>query len=67
MGGFPWLTVITFLPLAGAAALVAFPSTALRSMRWWSLLITVATLGLCVGMLSAYSTNAAGFQLALVT
>jgi NADH-quinone oxidoreductase subunit M len=63
MSGFPWLTVITFLPVAGAVVLLAFPATALRSMRWWSLLITVATLGLSVGMLSVYSTNAAGFQL----
>jgi NADH-quinone oxidoreductase subunit M len=63
MTGFPWLTVITFLPLAGAVVLLVFPPTALRPMRWWSLLVTVATLGLSLGMLSAYSTNASGFQL----
>jgi NADH-quinone oxidoreductase subunit M len=63
MSGFPWLTVITFFPLAGAVVLFAFPPTALRAMRWWSLLVTVATLGLSLGMLSAYSTNAGGFQM----
>ena len=63
MPGFPWLTVITFAPLAGAVVLLAFPATALRQMRWWALLVTVVTLGLSLGMLTAYSTNAPGFQL----
>jgi NADH-quinone oxidoreductase subunit M len=63
MSGFPWLTVVTFAPLAGAVVLLFIPSSAVRVLRWWALLITLATLGLAVAMLSAYSTNAAGFQL----
>jgi NADH-quinone oxidoreductase subunit M len=61
--GFPWLTVITFLPLAGAVVMVGFPPTRAPLQRWWALVVTVATLGLSLGMLTAYSTNAPGFQL----
>jgi NADH-quinone oxidoreductase subunit M len=61
--GFPWLTVITFVPLAGAVVLLFLPSSRLRALQWWALLVTLATLGLALGMLSDYSTNAPGFQL----
>ena len=37
MNGFPWLTVVTFLPLAGAVVLLAFPPARATRIRWWAL------------------------------
>src|SRR5438093_2649012 len=60
---FPWLTVVTFAPLAGAVVAAVLPSSALNLHRLWALLVTLITLGLALATLSAYSSGAAGFQL----
>ena len=59
----PWLTVVTFAPLAGAVPLAFFPPRAVRLHRWWGLGVTVATFGLALGMFTQFSSNNAGFQL----
>jgi NADH-quinone oxidoreductase subunit M len=61
-GGFPWLTVVTFVPLAGASAAVFVPARSLRAHRLWALLVTVATFGVSLAMLGAYRGDP-GFQL----
>jgi NADH-quinone oxidoreductase subunit M len=61
-GGFPWLTVVTFAPLAGAVIATLFPSRALGLHRLWALGVTLATFGLSLAMLTAYHAGA-GFQL----
>jgi NADH-quinone oxidoreductase subunit M len=61
--GFPWLTVVTFAPLAGAAVLALAPARALNLHRLWSLVVTIATFGLSLGMWVAFDGAAAGFQL----
>ncbi len=61
-GGFPWLTVITFLPLAGAGLLAVLPGRWITLHRTSALAITVATFVLSLGMLAAYEP-APGFQL----
>ena len=61
-GGFPWLTVITFLPLAGAGVLAVLPGRRSTLHRASALVITVATFALSLGMLAAYEA-APGFQL----
>jgi NADH-quinone oxidoreductase subunit M len=61
-GGFPWLTVMTFLPLAGAGALAVLPGRWTNLHRALALAITVATFVLSLGMLGAYE-SAPGFQL----
>jgi NADH-quinone oxidoreductase subunit M len=64
-GGFPWLTAVTFAPLAGAIVLVAFPPRALNLHRLWALLVTLGTFAVSVGMLFAYrGGGSGGFQLA---
>ncbi len=60
MGHFPWLTVVTFAPLAGGIVTVLLPS---RAVRWWALVATLATLALAFGMLGAFDGGRAGFQL----
>jgi NADH-quinone oxidoreductase subunit M len=76
---FPWLTATVFLPAAGAVlmplgALVTRAgrrdpfreeesSRANNPARWWALGVTLATFGVSLGMLSAFETGRAGFQL----
>jgi len=60
---FPWLTVVTFAPLAGAVVLIAVPRSARNALRWWTLLVTLATFGLSLGMLGQFRTGFAGYQL----
>jgi NADH-quinone oxidoreductase subunit M len=61
--GFPWLTVVTFAPLAGAAFLAVAPGRALNLQRLWALAVTVATFALSLGLLFAFDGDAVGFQL----
>ena len=62
MHGFPWLAVVTFAPLAGALVLAFVPSRNTAAIRWWSLVVTLATFGLALGMLAQFQARA-GFQL----
>jgi NADH-quinone oxidoreductase subunit M len=61
--GFPWLTVVTFAPLGGAALLAVAPGRALNLQRLWALVVTVGTFALSLGILSAFDGAAVGFQL----
>jgi NADH-quinone oxidoreductase subunit M len=63
MNGFPWLTVVTFAPLAGAILLAMAPARALNLHRLGALLVTVVTFGFSLGMLAAFDGSAVGFQL----
>jgi NADH-quinone oxidoreductase subunit M len=61
--GFPWLTVVTFVPLGGAVLLALTPARAGNLHRLVALLTTLATFALSVGMLSAFEEGTPGFQL----
>ncbi|MDP8956289.1 MAG: hypothetical protein M3N24_04930, partial [Actinomycetota bacterium] len=61
-GGFPWLTVITFLPLAGAVLMAVIPGRWAPAHRVAALAVAVATFLFSLGMLAAYE-SAPGFQL----
>jgi NADH-quinone oxidoreductase subunit M len=61
--GFPWLTLVAFVPLAGAAVMTVLPSRATNLLRLWALVVTLAAFGLSLGMLGAYAGSHAGFQL----
>lgn len=63
MDGFPWLTVVTFTPVAGAVVLTLVPARAMNLHRLWALLVTLIAFGLSLGMLLAFDSDAAGFQL----
>ncbi len=62
-GHFPWLTMVTFAPLAGAVLLAFVPARASRAAKLWALAITLATFALSLGMLAAYHGGQSGFQL----
>src|SRR5438105_9339040 len=62
-GHFPWLSVVTFAPLAGAVVLAFLPRSKESAAGWWALVVTVAVFGLSVAMLSAYHGQQAGYQL----
>jgi NADH-quinone oxidoreductase subunit M len=61
-GGFPWLTLVTFAPLAGAVVAAVFPSRALNLHRVWALLVTIVTFALSLAMLAVYQ-GGTGLQL----
>ena len=63
VNGFPWLTVVTFLPLAGAVVLLALPARSRTAIRWWALAVTLATFGVAVGMLLSFHAGRAGYQM----
>ena len=62
-GGFPWLSVVTFVPLAGAAVAAFLPGRALNLHRLWALAVTIVTFGFSLGMLASFDGGRAGFQL----
>src|SRR5207247_11201149 len=62
-GHFPWLTVVTFAPLAGAVPLAFVPARASRVAKLWALAVTVVTFGLSLGMLAVYRGGHSGLQL----
>jgi NADH-quinone oxidoreductase subunit M len=73
-GGFPWLTVTVFLPLAGSVLLlVAVPLPRRHPeaggfsgdapWRWWALLVSVVTFVVSLGMLTEFRGGEPGFQL----
>jgi NADH-quinone oxidoreductase subunit M len=57
---FPWLTVVTFAPVAGAVVLALLPE---RVAKPWALFVTVATFGLSLGILASFDAARPGFQL----
>ncbi len=63
MDHFPSLTVVTFLPLAGAVALAFLPNRATNLIRAVALAVTVATFGVSLGLLALFDGGHAGFQL----
>jgi NADH-quinone oxidoreductase subunit M len=60
---FPWLSVVTFAPLAGAVLLALLPKGRDPLYRWVALVASVATFVVALGMLGAYDDGVRGFQL----
>jgi len=63
VNGFPWLTVVTFAPLAGGVLMLAVPRQARNVLRWWALMVSLAVFVLSLGMLARFHTGDAGYQL----
>ncbi len=74
MAAFPWLTVTVFLPLAGAAVLLAAVPLPRRRpeaggfagddpWRWWALIVSIATFLVSLGILIEFRGGDPGFQL----
>ena len=60
---FPWLSVVTFAPLIGAAVLAVMPKGRDALYRWVALVASVLTFVVALGMLGAYDEGVRGFQL----
>ncbi len=56
------LTLVTFLPLLGALALVFVPATAVTRIRWVALVFSLATFVLTLILLFGFQRGVAGFQ-----
>ncbi|HEX5949419.1 MAG TPA: proton-conducting transporter membrane subunit, partial [Actinomycetota bacterium] len=58
-----WLTLTTFLPLAGVVVLVAWPGIRDEAARAVALLAAVATFLMSLAMLGRFDSGVTGFQL----
>jgi len=58
-----WLTLTTFLPLAGVPVLLAWPGIRDDVARGVALLVTVATFVVSLGILGRFDSGVTGFQL----
>ncbi|MGV8830746.1 MAG: NADH-quinone oxidoreductase subunit M [Devosia sp.] len=56
------LTVLTWMPVVGAAVILFMPKTALEAIRWVTFAITAVVLVLSLVMWSAFDPSNAGFQ-----
>jgi len=58
--GFPILSTLIFLPLAGALALLAIPGA--NAQRYWTLLVTGVTAAISLPLYSGFDTSTAKYQ-----
>jgi NADH-quinone oxidoreductase subunit M len=56
------LTIVTWLPLLGAALLLATPKTSISAIRWISLATTLVVFALSLALWNAFDPSNAGFQ-----
>ena len=56
------LTILTFLPLLGAVAILLMPKTSFDAIRWTALATTVVTFVLSLWMWSVFDPSNPGFQ-----
>jgi NADH-quinone oxidoreductase subunit M len=56
------LTVLTWLPLVGAAVLLFTPRTSLNAIRWMTLIVTLVVFVLSLALWQSFDTNNPGFQ-----
>jgi len=62
--GFPILSLLIFLPLAGAIVALLIGRSRHAALRWWGLAVTLIDLILSIVMLASYRTGEGGMQLA---
>jgi NADH-quinone oxidoreductase subunit M len=60
MSGLPLLSLVTFLPLLGAAAILALPSA--NTARWIALITTIATFIVSLMVWASFDKSNPGFQ-----
>lgn len=56
------LTILTFLPLLGAALVLVTPKSALNAIRWTALVTTLVTFALSLWLWAAFDASNPGFQ-----
>src|SRR5690606_10637910 len=56
------LTIVTFLPLLGAALVLVTPKTALSAIRWTALATTLVTFAITLWIWAAFDASNPGFQ-----
>jgi NADH-quinone oxidoreductase subunit M len=56
------LTILTWLPVVGAAALLLMPRTAVSAIKWVALFTTLVVFGLSLALWQSFDPSNAGFQ-----
>ena len=59
---FPLLTIITFAPLLGALVILFLPKENERTIKNWSVLISLLPLALSIFLWFAYNKTSGGYQ-----
>ena len=59
MSGFPWMSALILLPVAGALVLVVVPRRALRVIKAWTIVVALAEAGIVAVLLAQFSGSAA--------
>jgi NADH-quinone oxidoreductase subunit M len=60
---FPFLTLITFVPLIGAVIVVLIPGNREREIKWFSTILSLVPLALSIIAWAVYTQTAGGMQL----
>jgi NADH-quinone oxidoreductase subunit M len=63
MAALPLLSIVIFLPLAGALAIAVFPRDRLGAIRWAALVTALATWAVSLALLLVFDPAERGFQL----
>ena len=58
----PWLSLLIFTPWIGALFLALLPRPSANLVRWFSLLVSLSTLGFAIRLLVGFDPQAVGFQ-----
>ncbi|NMA96904.1 MAG: NADH-quinone oxidoreductase subunit M, partial [Phyllobacteriaceae bacterium] len=56
------LTILTWLPVVGAALLLLLPKTAINGIRWLSLAVTLIVFVLSLALWQSFDPSNPGFQ-----
>ena len=59
---FPFLTLITFIPLFGAVVVALIPGDREREIKWFSTLLSLVPLALSTVAWAIYAPTAGGMQ-----
>lgn len=58
----PWLTILWLLPAVGAFGILAVPAQRPEVAKWVGLAVSVAVLGLAIGLTAGFDTSGARYQ-----
>ena len=58
----PWLSIVVFLPLAGAILIALLPATAERAIRRWATIVSLAELLISIPLWWRYVPGEPGWQ-----
>ena len=62
MSAFPWITLLTLIPLVGGIGVLCLPAERHREARWVALCISFVSLAIALGLWGAFDKDSGGLQ-----